>query len=90
MERHALRDDRFARIENLLPGRPGTVGRNGPVCTIMMEINMKPGAETTCDALAQIRAVNPGARVEVRRIRLTGRNPRRPRRVHWIRWRPAI
>ncbi len=23
MERHALRDDQFARIENLLPGRPG-------------------------------------------------------------------
>jgi len=22
MERHALRDDQFARIENLLPGRP--------------------------------------------------------------------
>src|SRR6478609_358474 len=28
MERHALRDDQFARIEYLLPGRPGTVGRN--------------------------------------------------------------
>ena len=28
MERHALRDDQFARIEHLLPGRPGTVGRN--------------------------------------------------------------
>jgi transposase len=28
MERHGLRDDQFARIENLLPGRPGTVGRN--------------------------------------------------------------
>ncbi len=28
MERHALRDDQFARIENLLPGRPGTVGRS--------------------------------------------------------------
>jgi transposase len=28
MERHALRDDQFARIEQLLPGRPGTVGRN--------------------------------------------------------------
>src|SRR5271166_1180437 len=28
MERHALRDDQFARIENLWPGRPGTVGRN--------------------------------------------------------------
>ena len=28
MERHALRDDQFARIENLLPGRPGAVGRN--------------------------------------------------------------
>jgi transposase len=28
MERHALRDDQFARIENLLPGRPGTAGRN--------------------------------------------------------------
>ncbi len=23
MERHALRDDQFARIENLLPGSPG-------------------------------------------------------------------
>ena len=31
MERHALRDDQFARIENLLPGRPGTVGRNSDV-----------------------------------------------------------
>src|SRR6202034_2372347 len=28
MERHALRDDQFSRIEILLPGRPGTVGRN--------------------------------------------------------------
>jgi len=28
LERHALRDDQFARIENLLPGRPGMVGRN--------------------------------------------------------------
>ena len=28
MERHGLRDGQFARIENLLPGRPGTVGRN--------------------------------------------------------------
>ena len=28
MERHALRDDQFARIEHLLPGRAGTVGRN--------------------------------------------------------------
>ena len=28
MERHALRDDQFSRIEHLLPGRPGTVGRN--------------------------------------------------------------
>ena len=28
MERHALRDDQFVRIEKLLPGRPGTVGRN--------------------------------------------------------------
>ena len=28
MERHALRDDQFALIENMLPGRPGSVGRN--------------------------------------------------------------
>ena len=28
MKRHELQDDQFARIENLLPGRPGTVGRN--------------------------------------------------------------
>jgi transposase len=28
IERQALRDDQFARIEHLLPGRPGTVGRN--------------------------------------------------------------
>src|SRR3979490_466413 len=28
MEPHAIRDDQFARIEHLLPGRPGTVGRN--------------------------------------------------------------
>jgi hypothetical protein len=28
MKRHALPDDQFARIEHLLPGRPGTVGRN--------------------------------------------------------------
>jgi transposase len=28
MRRYALRDDQFARIEGLLPGRPGTVGRN--------------------------------------------------------------
>jgi hypothetical protein len=26
MRRYALRDDQFARIEGLLPGRPGTVG----------------------------------------------------------------
>ena len=28
MRRYALRDDQFARIEHLLPGRPGHVGRN--------------------------------------------------------------
>ena len=28
MERYALRDDQFARMEKLLPGRPGHVGRN--------------------------------------------------------------
>src|ERR1700682_6272464 len=28
MKRYGLRDDQFARIENLLPGRPGTVGSN--------------------------------------------------------------
>ena len=28
MERHASRDDQFARIEMLLPGRPGYVGRD--------------------------------------------------------------
>jgi hypothetical protein len=28
MKRYGLRDDQFARIENLLPCRPGTVGRN--------------------------------------------------------------
>ncbi len=28
MNRYGLRDDQFARIKNLLPGRPGTVGRN--------------------------------------------------------------
>ena len=28
MKRYALRDDQFERIEKLLPGRPGSVGRN--------------------------------------------------------------
>ena len=28
MERYGLRDDQFARMEHLLPGRPGHVGRN--------------------------------------------------------------
>jgi transposase len=28
MKRYGLRDDQFARIENLPPGRPGAVGRN--------------------------------------------------------------
>ena len=28
MKRYGLRDDQFARIEGLLPGRPGHVGRN--------------------------------------------------------------
>jgi transposase len=28
MKRYGLRDDQFARIENLLPGRPGSVGRD--------------------------------------------------------------
>ena len=28
MHRHALRDDQFDRIEKLLPGRPGSVGRS--------------------------------------------------------------
>ena len=27
MNRHGLRSDQFARIEKLLPGRPGYVGR---------------------------------------------------------------
>ena len=28
MRRYGLRDDQFVRIEHLLPGRPGYVGRN--------------------------------------------------------------
>jgi len=28
MTRYGLRDDQFARIQNLLPGRPGSVGPN--------------------------------------------------------------
>ena len=28
VKRYGLRDDQFARIETLLPGRPGSVGRN--------------------------------------------------------------
>ena len=28
MKRYGLPDDQFGRIENLLPGRPGTVGRD--------------------------------------------------------------
>jgi transposase len=28
VKRYGLRDDQFVRIEMLLPGRPGTVGRN--------------------------------------------------------------
>ena len=28
MKRYALSDEQFARIEHLLPGRPGSVGRN--------------------------------------------------------------
>ena len=28
LRRYGLRDDQFARIEHLLPGRPGHVGRN--------------------------------------------------------------
>lgn len=28
VRRYGLHDDQFARIENLLPGRPGSVGRN--------------------------------------------------------------
>jgi transposase len=28
LRRYALSDDQFARIEHLLPGRPGHVGRN--------------------------------------------------------------
>ena len=28
VKRYGLRDNQFARIENLLPGRPGHVGRN--------------------------------------------------------------
>ena len=31
MKRYRLRDDQFARIENLLPGRPGYVGRSSVV-----------------------------------------------------------
>ena len=31
MKRYGLRDDQFARIEHLLPGRPGSVGRNSVV-----------------------------------------------------------
>ena len=31
MKRYGLRDDQFARIEPLLPGRPGSVGRNSVV-----------------------------------------------------------
>ena len=28
MRRYGLRDDQFSRIENFLPGRPGSVGRD--------------------------------------------------------------
>jgi transposase len=28
MKRYGLRDDQFTRVENLLPGRPGSVGAN--------------------------------------------------------------
>ena len=31
MQRYALRDDQFSRIESFLPGRPGHVGRNSVV-----------------------------------------------------------
>ena len=31
MKRYGLRDDQFARIEHLLPGRPGSVGRDSEV-----------------------------------------------------------
>jgi transposase len=31
MKRYGLRDDQFARIEHLLPGRPGSVGKSSAV-----------------------------------------------------------
>jgi len=31
MKRYGLRDDQFGRVKNLLPGRPGSVGRNSVV-----------------------------------------------------------
>ena len=31
MKRYGLRDDQFARIEHLLPGRPGSVGKTSEV-----------------------------------------------------------
>ena len=31
MKRYGLRDDQFARIESLLPGRPGSVGKTSEV-----------------------------------------------------------
>ena len=33
MKRYGLRDDQFARIETLLLGRPGTVGRSSELAT---------------------------------------------------------
>ena len=49
MDRHALRDDQFARIEHLLPGRPGTVGRNsdlGNRLFVDAVISKLPGGNT--------------------------------------------
>jgi hypothetical protein len=51
MKRHGLRDDQFARIENLLPGRPGTVGREKPMAH---GINHQKPVTTAMSALAQI------------------------------------
>jgi hypothetical protein len=46
MKRYGLRDEQFARIETLLPGRPGTVGRSSELGNRLLKLQKRTKLQT--------------------------------------------
>jgi hypothetical protein len=76
MKRYGLRDDQFARIETLLPGRPGTVGRSKrAVCKDwVVEVAAPVATQKHLGGLLRLRQVSTCAvPAELRAMRLQRR-----------------